>query len=39
MSRYSVAEVSNRFYVKFFYLLLRLIRLATLLLAANKKGN
>ena len=38
MSRYSVAEVSTRFYVKFF-LLLRLIRLTTLLLAANRKGS
>jgi len=39
MFRYSVAEVSNSFYGKFFYLLLRLTRLATLLLAANKKGS
>jgi len=37
MSRYSVAEVSTHFYVKFF-LLLRLIRLTTLLVAANRKG-
>jgi len=39
MSRYSVGEVSTRFYVKLFFLLLRLTRLATLLLASNRKGN
>jgi len=37
MSRYSVAEVSTQ--VKLLYLLLRLTRLATLLLVANKKGG
>jgi len=37
MSRYSVTEVSTRFYEKLF-LLLRLTRLAMLQVAANKRG-
>jgi len=39
MSRYTVTEVSTRFEVKLFVLLLRLTRLATLLLAAIRKGR
>jgi len=38
MFRYSFAEVSTRF-VKLFFLLLRLTRLAMLQLAANKRGS
>jgi len=39
MSRCSVPEVKTRFQVKLFFLLLCLIRLASLLLAANRKSN
>jgi len=39
MSRHSVAEVSIGLLVKLFFLLLRLTRLTTLLLAANRKGS